>query len=437
MKPSLRHFSAFLLLLTLLAAGSSQAASQAAECAPPLQPAGSRAIGDWIGSGNWRAPGNLSLGLRAPQTFFASRTLPPHPQPLALPPAAEPLAIDRLTMLDPADGARRSVEFVLATRLYAEALLVLYNGKVFASRSWHDAASDAPRFLPGVGRAFLSLLGAQALADGRLHGERAVARYLPPLAGDAGLRRLSVQRLLDGKARFAHGSEAIAAWRRAAGWAGGTVLPAADGTSAAAGVRAWLQNPAIWDAALENLPAPASEGGPEDDLLAWLLAATAARPLADVFCRQLTPLLRPAQPLTWLADAAGDALGDGLVMALDDLARAGQMLLDARALPARRGQLPEVFLAALLAPANGKSAQIDTLGFKAGAERRQGFVRLSSGSRLAIVGAYGNSLYVDFDRRLVVALAAAHPEAGSPLARASLEGVWERFSAALPPPGRR
>lgn len=395
-------------------------------CVPERLPAGSRALGAWIGPDNWRTPGALRAGPRSPETFLARYRLPADADAVPLRPAAQPLDLDQLTLTDPVDGQRRSLAFILDSRLYAESVLVLYNGRVFAERAWHGAASDRPRLLQDAGRPLLSLLGVMAVAQGRLAQERAVARYLPAVAGDAGLRRLSVQRLLAGEARFAWSADELAGWRNAAGW---------SSTPAPAGVRDWLRQPERWGVALSELPPAGAEGGPEDDLLVWLLAESYGVPLTRAFCEQLSARLRPERPVAWLTDAAGNELAGGLVMSLRDFARSGQLLLDTRANPART-RIPAWFVEALMAPAGGDDERL--AGLPKGSEPRYGFVRLAGpGKRIAIVGAHGNSLYVDFDRRLVVALHAAYPEAHGPLPRALLAQLWERLSQAFPEPGKR
>lgn len=402
------------------------------QCVPERLPAGSRALGQWIDSGNWRAPANLRAGLRTPETFLPRLSLPADPEASPLRPAAQPLDLDQLTLADPVDEQRRSVAFVLDSRLYADAVLVLHNGRVFAERSWHGARTDAPRLLQDASRPLLSLLGVIAVAQGKLAPERSVVRYLPALGGDAGLRRLSVQRLLEGEARFDWSSEDLAGWRRASGWASPTQAGAPAG-----GVRDWLRQPQRWDAGLLDLAPPTAEGGPDDDLLAWLLAESHGMPLARVFCEQLTARLHPEQPVAWLTDGAGSELAGGLVMSLRDFARVGQTLVDARVSP-NRSRIPAWFIEALAAPAAGKRGGDRLAGLRQGSELRYGFVRLAGpGSRVALIGAHGTSLYVDFDRRLVVALHAAHPDVRSPLQRALLDRLWERLSAALPLPGKR
>jgi len=412
--------------------GLAQIALAAAPCVPAAQPAGPRALGAWIDGGNWLAPGALRATLRTPGTFMPRQGATSDREAAPLAPAARPLDLDRLTLADPVDGAQRSLAFVLDSRLHAESVFVLYNGRAFAERDWHEARSDVPALLPQAGRPLLSLLGVMAVGQGKLAAERAVSRYIPALGNDAGLRRLSVQRLLEGSARFDWSAADLDGWRRAAGWPGVAATDAAPG----GGVREWLRQPERWDAALLDLPPPTPVGAPEDDLLAWLLAETQSAPLARLFCEQLFDRLRPEQPVSWLADAAGNELGGGLVMSLRDFARVGQLLVDARTTPGR-GRIPAWFIEALAAPVL-KAGDAAPPGLKKGGELRYGFVRLAGpGSRVAIVGAHGTSLYIDFERRLVVALRAAYPEARSPLQLALLESVWERFSAALPLPGRR
>jgi hypothetical protein len=53
------------------------------------------------------------------------------------------------------------------------------------------------------------------------------------------------------------------------------------------------------------------------------------------------------------------------------------------------------------------------------------------------MGPYGNSLYVDFDRRLVIAVFAAYPRDQTAAMRATLEEVWDAVGSATQPMGKR
>ena len=53
------------------------------------------------------------------------------------------------------------------------------------------------------------------------------------------------------------------------------------------------------------------------------------------------------------------------------------------------------------------------------------FAHPGKGHRAAIIGAYGSSLYVDFDHGTVVAVFASHAQRHSPLLMASLRSLWD------------
>ena len=169
------------------------------------------------------------------------------------------------------------------------------------------------------------------------------------------------------------------------------------------------------------------------DLLAWVLSNVYAAPLSRVFCDHLAARLRPENPIFWLTDAQGQELGDGLALSLRDLARVGQMLIDARSgSQGNRSRIPGWLIETLGSPGALHKGPSDGLpGLGKGSEMRYGFVHLGgAANRIALIGPYGNSLYVDLDRRLVIALFAAYPQPGSPALLATLAEVWERVAAA-------
>jgi CubicO group peptidase (beta-lactamase class C family) len=162
---------------------------------------------------------------------------------------------------------------------------------------------------------------------------------------------------------------------------------------------------------------------PEDDLLAWVLADSNGMPLSRLFCEQLLVRAKPEHAVLWLSDAQGVELAGGLGLSLRDFARLGQQLVDARS-SRNRSKIPNWFIEALVAPPALRGAEISGLG--KGSERRYGFVRLAGAAqRVALIGSHGTSLYVDFDKRLVVATFASYPGAHSPAELALLEQVWK------------
>jgi CubicO group peptidase (beta-lactamase class C family) len=159
----------------------------------------------------------------------------PAPQPLKR--AGQTLDLAKTTTSDPLDQSTRSLAFLLTTRLAADGLLVMRNGQVVSEQYWHGLSAQQAWPLLGGTRPVLSLLGAMAVAQGKLAADRSVIRYIPALSTQTGLRKLSIQRLVEGDSRFAWSPQDLEGWRSAGGWK----------TGAKAGMRDWLAQPDRWD----------------------------------------------------------------------------------------------------------------------------------------------------------------------------------------------
>ncbi|EXI92700.1 MAG: 6-aminohexanoate-dimer hydrolase [Candidatus Accumulibacter sp. BA-94] len=393
-----------------------------------------RSLGPWIDQDNWLAPENLRVGLQSPGHFMPLLRIDATTAGAVLRPASRILELDRIRARDPLDQQQRDVAFLLATRLYADGVVVLRDGRVASERYWNGLAARDQRLLLGGTRPLLSLLGAIGVAQGKLAPDRAISRYIPALSGQSGLRKLSVRRLLEGEGRFGWSPEelgdwlAVGDWLAAAGWRSG---------ASAGGVRSWLSVPGRWE---RDFAAAATfgEAGPEGELLLWAIAESYRMPLAQVFCQEVLRKLRPEHSALWLTDARGNELSTGLALSLRDFARLGQLLIDARS-NSRRSRIPSWFIETLTASAGLRTAKTAELpGLRNGSELRYGFVHLGGAqNRIAIIGPYGNSLYVDLDRRLVIAVYAAYPREHTAAMRATLEQVWDALAVAAQPPGKR
>jgi CubicO group peptidase (beta-lactamase class C family) len=115
--------------------------------------------------------------------------------------------------------------------------------------------------------------------------------------------------------------------------------------------------------------------------------------------------LKPENPVLWLTDADGTELANGLALSLRDFGRFGQMLIEARG-AGGRSKIPGWFIETLTSSSGMRKAKPSEVeGLLRGSELRYGFVHLGgAANRIALLGPYGNSLYLDFDRRLVIAL---------------------------------
>ena len=397
-------------LLSLFIATGTWAAN--ATCQFEQVPVGAQKLGPWIDKSNWLAIENQRLSLQAGEVFMPAWRLLPSGNEIKV--AAKQRQIEALPSTDPLDGSQRDLGFLLDSRLYADGLVVLRNGQLIAERYRNGLAPDKPRLLLEATRPLLNLLGAISISQGKLSNDKSIVRFLPSLTTSSGLRKMSVQRLLEDKEQPAWTSGEIERWQQAAGW-----TKEASGTD----VRNWLAQPGRWDRALLETGGPLFAAAPEDDLLAWTLAESNAMPLSRLFCQQLLARVRPEHPVLWLSDSQGVELASGLAMSLRDFAKLGQALVEART-SRNRGKIPAWFIETLTASAGLRPTEIK--GLTKGSELRYGFVHLGgSANRVALIGAQGSSLFVDFDQRLVIALFATRPGDNSAAMLATLEQVWK------------
>ena len=385
--------------------------------------------GPWIDQNNWLDPENLRFSLQSAGRFMPLVTIKSRAAPQNLKPAPRQLNLEKIMATDPLDREARDIGFLLHTRLYADAFLVLRNGRLLSEQYWHGASGEQPRLLLGASRPVLSLLGAMAVAQGKLAVDKSVIRYVPALTTQTGLRKLSIQRLIDANSRFDWSAQEINEWKVAGGWKPG---------NSAGGTRAWLNQPERWERGMTEAAPNLVDTGPDGDLLTWALAESYRAPLAQIFCDNVLTTLRPENPVFWLTDTQGTELTGGLALSLRDFARFGQMLIEARN-NRNRSKIPNWFIESLTSSSGLRKVNApELLGLSKGSEVRYGFVHLGGApNRIALFGPYGNSLYIDFDRRLVIALFAAYPKSSSPAMLATLEQIWDQVVSATQPNNKR
>ena len=422
----MKHTMAFLLLLPALsfvtpawAAETCAIESVSKTGVPPKA---------WINQDNWMSPEYLRAGLQSPGLFLSLKKISSLATPQALKRGAKTLDLSKSMTTDPLDLSTRSLAFLLNTRLHADGFLVMRGGRVVSEQYWHGLSAPQARPLLGGSRPVLSLLGAMALAQGKLAADRSVIRYIPELSAQTGLRKLSIQRLIEGDVRYAWGAQDLDAWQSASGWKSG----------GGASLRGWLSQPERWERGFAEAKSALGDATPDDDLLTWALAESYKAPLAQVFCDNVLSKLKPENPVLWLTDTEGSELSAGLALSLRDLARFGQMLIESRG-AGSRSKVPAWFIETLNASSGKRKAKPSEVdGLTRGSELRYGFVHLGgAANRIAILGPYGNSLYLDFDRRLIVALYASYPKEYSPSMLATLEQIWEAVGSATQPARKR
>lgn len=404
-----------LLLLNLITGASAATPG----CRFETVASGPQKIGKWIDKRNWLDLENRRATLPTSNTFMPARRLRADGRAEALSPAPNAIDLESPKVIDPLDGRERNLGFLLDSRLDADGVLVLHNGRILAERYRNGLRPEDPRLLLQAARPLLNLLGTISIAQGKLAADKAVSRYLPSLAAQPGVRKLAVQRLLENDDSRDWSAEELASWRRAGGWT-------ADQDEN--GIRAWLSQPGLWEKAQPDQERPLATAQPEDDLLAWLLAESNAMPISELLCSHLFSRQRPEHPVLWLTDSHGIELAEGLALSLRDFGRLGNLLLETRS-NRNRSRIPSWLIETLTASAGLRTPEIR--GLTKGSEVRYGFIHLGGEpNRVAVLGANGSSLYIDFDRRLVIALYASHPAQNSAPLLASLEQVWKTVSLA-------
>ena len=398
------------------------------QCAIQSLRKSSQTLGPWINKDNWLAPENLRFGAQSAAAFMPQLDIKAGVAPVVRRSASRFLELDKIKARDPLDQQTRDIGFLLDTRLYADGFLVVRNGRVVSEQYWNGLNAQQPRLVLDAGRPVLTIIGAIAVAQGKLATDRSVIRYIPTLTGQTGLRKLSIQRLLEEDGQFLWSPKEIDDWKAAGGWKSGANED---------GIRAWLNQPSRWERDFSGEIA-LTDSGPEGDLLAWVLAETYRAPLAQIVCENVLSKLRPESPVRWMTDQKGIELSDGLAVSLRDYARLGEMLIDART-SRNRSKIPNWFIETLTSSAGGRKNNASELtGLTKGSEVRYGFVHLGGKpNRVAIIGNHGNSLYIDFDQRLVIAIFAAYPGNRSANMLATLEQIWEKVDLATQPATKR
>lgn len=377
--------------------------------APPTTSTGGPVRAD-----NWLSPGNIRFSLGQVSRFMPGVSVAPAVSSPTRPIAAQRLDPDRLQVTDPADGTRRSLRFLLENRIDADGVLILRRGKVALDYRRSGFDPNQPRLLLEATRPILVTQLAKAAAEGRVAREKAITRIIPELSGARDLGKLSLQRLLDGRTGLQWSEADITHWQQEAGWAPG----------GRTGVRAWLNTRAAWPRTSGDTGLDLS--GPEGELLLWATEKAWKKSAPELLC-DLQGLIRARGPAFWATDAIGTPLADGLALSLGDFASLGQAFLDAHNHTGQRALAPAWLIDTVASPSNtndAKPAGVLALGPDMGWQYR--FAHPGHrGQRTAIIGAYGTSLYVDFNYGTVIAVFASHAERHSPLLMASLRNLWE------------
>jgi CubicO group peptidase (beta-lactamase class C family) len=299
---------------------------------------------------------------------------------------------------DGADGVTRTLRPYLEES-FTDALVVLHDGAVAAEWLRPGVAADEPHIVMSISKSITALLAGALEGAGLLDPEAAVARYIPESDGSA-FGDATVRHLLDMTTSTAFVEDYspgpdVRAYRQANGW------HPTDGLSS--GLHAYLC----------TIGKRAEHGdrfhyvSPNTDMLGWVCERASELPYADALSRYLwAPLGAEAD-----ADVTVDRLGamraaGGICVVPRDLARVGQLVVEDGA-----GVVPAAYVRDLCTggdPALWAAGEF--ADFLPGGAYRSCFYQPRVEPGVAVgIGIFGQLLYADPARRVVVAKQSSWP----------------------------
>jgi CubicO group peptidase (beta-lactamase class C family) len=279
----------------------------------------------------------------------------------------------------------------LLDRTHADALIVLVDGGLALEWYAPGGSADDVHLLFSVTKSVTALVVGALAGHGLIDVDERVAAYVPATAA-GGYGTATVRNLLDMTAaiRFIedYGGADMRRYRKVAG-----LLPA-GGTE---GVHAYIS----------QLPSDGEHGkqfryvSPSTDVLGWICERAAGAPFAELLSTYVWVPMGAEADGDLLVDAFGvPRTGGGLSSTARDMARIGQLILDRGG-----GAIPEWFLSDLMTEgdhaiwAAGSIAHL----FPHGAYRSCWYQPREDPGVVIAAGLYGQWLYVDVRRRVVVA----------------------------------
>ncbi|MEN0138046.1 MAG: serine hydrolase [Rhodococcus sp. (in: high G+C Gram-positive bacteria)] len=285
-------------------------------------------------------------------------------------------------------------------RTYTDGFMVLHRGTVLAELYPGDLDADRTHMLFSVSKSIVGTVAANLIATGALDPDAPLTAYVPEFA-DSGYAGATVRHILDMRSgiRFSeHYLEPGAEVRlldQAVGW-----VPRVDD---------WV--PQSMYGFLPMLKAARPHGGPfeyrscETDVLGWVCERAAGERMPSLLSRSIWSRIA-THDMDAGVDRAGAVFADGgLAATLRDVARFGEMLRCG----GRNGTeqvVPQSWLEdALRGAPDSRTAYAESpteTPLPGGMYRNQFWVPHAGRRVLLCLGIYGQSIYVDLDRDVVV-----------------------------------
>jgi CubicO group peptidase (beta-lactamase class C family) len=220
------------------------------------------------------------------------------------------------------DGSTGTLDEVAADT-WTDALVVLHDGEIVEERYLSGMTDATPHLLMSVSKSIIGCVAGSLVADGVLHPDDEVRRYVPEVAG-SGYDGATVRNLLDMRTgvRFSEAytdpDAEVRVMERSMGW-----RPMESG------------DPVGAYAYLLTLASESEHGGrftyrsADTDMLGWVCERAAGRRMAALVSARIWQPIGAEHDAELTCDAVGTGIHDGGISATArDLARFGQLLLD-------------------------------------------------------------------------------------------------------------
>jgi len=295
--------------------------------------------------------------------------------------------------------------FLTETR--TDGIAILHGGHVVFERYANGMTAETPHILMSVSKSMLGLLAGVLVARGTLKLERPVTDVVPEVAGTA-YEGATIRQLLDMRAGIAFDEDylatsgAIVAYREAAGW--NPVSPGEPVSDLRSFYRQMRGNVRPHGQTFHYV-------SPNTDLLGWVIERAASRRYADLMSDVIWKPMGAARSAYITVDRLGaPRCAGGICTTVPDLARLGQLIIEGGS---RAGSeiIPAAWIDDIIE--NG-----DQDAWTAGSfveyfpgvpmhYRSQWYVQRGPVPLLMGFGIHGQYLFIDRQRRIVIAKASS------------------------------
>jgi CubicO group peptidase (beta-lactamase class C family) len=295
--------------------------------------------------------------------------------------------------------------FLTETR--TDGIVILHGGRIVFERYANGMTAETPHILMSVSKSMLGLLAGVLVARGALKLERPVTDVVPEVAGTA-YEGATIRQLLDMRAGIAFDEDylatsgAIVAYREAAGW--NLVSPGKPVSDLRSFYRQMRGNVRPHGQTFHYV-------SPNTDLLGWVIERAASRRYADLMSDLIWKPMGAARSAYITVDRLGaPRCAGGMCTTVRDLARVGQLIIEDGS---RAGSeiIPSAWIDDIIENGDQDAwAAGSFIEYFPGVPmhyRGQWYVQRGPVPLLMAFGIHGQYLFIDRQRRVVIAKASS------------------------------